>query len=230
MRGRALLIGAAPVPGVAQLVASLGPEHEYVIAIDGGVRACIEAAIAPDVVIGDFDSATEADLRTVEAAGARLVGFPADKDVTDLDLALDEAARLGVGEVTLTGVVGSRADHTIVAMGSLSRAAAEFAVSLREPGLAGWVVFSGESLELTGAGSTVSLLALPAQAIVSVSGVRWPLVRHELQPMSSLGTSNIITASQARVEVHEGTVLVLSPAVGEYNPAGYIRRTTEKDR
>lgn len=229
MIAEVLLVGAAPEPGIAALVAALAPEHRHVIAIDGGVQACVAASVVPDSAIGDFDSATEADLAAVRVAGTRIIGFPADKDVTDLDLALDEVLRTGALAVTVTGVVGLRVDHTLAALGSLTRAAG-LTIAIVEPGLAGWVVRAGEALVLEGRGSTVSVCAMPETATMSVSGVKWPLERHKLEPASSLGTSNVIMAPEAYFRVHTGTALVLSPAVGEYEPAGYVRRIAEKDR
>ena len=44
-----------------------------------------------DVVVGDMDSVPASTLAQVERAGGRVMRHPADKDATDLELALDEA-------------------------------------------------------------------------------------------------------------------------------------------
>ena len=70
----------------------------------------------------------------------------------------------------------------------------------------------GARLRLKGVGATVSLIAPGWNATVSVRGVRWPLSHASFAPLSALGVSNIITDPDgAVVEVHEGTVFVLSP-------------------
>jgi thiamine pyrophosphokinase len=159
----------------------------------------------------------------LERAGVRLDRHPADKDVTDLDLALDEAVRLGCSEATVTGVLGERIDHSLAAIGSLAGCVA-LRLTIAEPGLSGWIVGVGESVLLEGRGSTVSVFAVLTEAVVSVAGVRWELDRARLAPLSSRGLSNVIVAPQALVSVDSGTVAVLSAEVGGTKPAACVRR------
>lgn len=211
----ALLVCAAPAPGAAELVERLAASADLVIAVDGGGLVCREAGVRPDILVGDFDSLPGHVVDEFVSAGVRVVEFPADKDDTDLALALDIARREGADRVTVTAASTGRLDHTLAVVGALV-AAADLQPRVREPELSGWVVSTARCarLRLKGVGSTVSLIAPGWSATVSVRGVRWPLSRAVLSPLSPLGVSNVITDPEgAIVEVHEGTVLVLSPHV-----------------
>ena len=101
---RALLVAAAPVAGSVALVAELAPQHDLVIAVDGGGRVCLDAHVTPDLVVGDFDSLDTAVLEELRDAGARVLAFPAEKDATDLELGLAAARDAGADELTVTAV------------------------------------------------------------------------------------------------------------------------------
>jgi thiamine pyrophosphokinase len=210
---RALLVAAAPVAGAADLVAQLATAVDLVIAVDGGGAVCLEAGISPDVVLGDFDSLAPDDLARLTNGGARAVAFPAHKDRTDLELALDEARARGAHEVVLTCATSGRLDHTLAAIGALATNA-DLRPVLAEPDVTGWVLSSHgrRSLTLDGREATISLLAWAETAVVSASGLEWSLDAFELHPGSGLGVSNTIVSPEgATVAVSKGTLLVLAP-------------------
>jgi thiamine pyrophosphokinase len=210
---KALIVAAAPVTGSPRLVARLAPTFDPVIAVDGGGSICIDAGVVPDVLLGDFDSIDPAALEWLQGAGARVLTFPADKDQTDLELALDYARSVGVTSVTVTAASSGRLDHTLGALGALAAASA-LSPELIEPELTAWILALDGRAELlaVGLGATISLVAFGGDAVVSVAGVRWPLDRHVLSPAAALGISNVVTSeSGAKVTLHSGVVLALAP-------------------
>ena len=88
-------------------------EAEILIAANGGGRHCLKMGLNPKVVIGDFDSLTENELAELDSRGAALIRYPADKDETDLELALNYALEQGASEIWLYGLLGGRWDMTI---------------------------------------------------------------------------------------------------------------------
>jgi thiamine pyrophosphokinase len=57
-------------------------------------------------------------------------------------------------------------------------------------------------------GDTVSIIPVAGDAIVTTSGLRWPLSADVLSFGSSRGVSNLMTTAAASVEVHRGAVIV----------------------
>lgn len=81
-------------------------EFDCVIAVDRGYASLRRAGIMPDVAVGDFDSlgfAPDCPTRT----------FPVEKDASDMELAMREAAERGADEVLLYGAFSARLDHTL---------------------------------------------------------------------------------------------------------------------
>jgi len=211
----ALLVCAAAVEGSAELLGRLSVDADLVIAVDGGGELCRDADVVPDMLVGDFDSISSEVVDELARAGVRIHQFPAEKDETDLELALAEARRAGADRVVVTAAFSGRLDHTLGALAALT-SAADLRPRLAEPDMSGWIL-AGESrreITLTGRDATVSIVPLGGTATVSASGVRWPLQLADMSPQSTLGISNRITAPEgARITVYAGTIAVISASV-----------------
>lgn len=212
---KALIIGGSP-EGKARVVRALADSAQVVIAVDSGGALCLAAGVTPTSVVGDLDSLAASDLAALRDAGVPFEIHPAEKNVTDLDIAIDYARRAGTTRIVATGVLGARIDHSLGSIGTLARAA-DLCPSIEEELVSACVLDSRyrARVELSGEGTTVSVMAVCGSARVSVNGVHWPLVGAQIEPLSTLGVSNVLTASEASVEVLEGTVLVVAPTVGD---------------
>lgn len=212
---RVLLVAAAR-GGASQatLVTELAAGVDRIVAVDGGADVCLDAGISPDAVIGDMDSISPEALTMLEGDGAPLERFPADKDVSDLDLALAWAASHGCAEAVITGAFGGRLDHTIASAGSLARAA-HLRPRIVETDVSGWVLDpdARASVEIAVPGAVFSVFALEAGTVVTISGARWELERERLELLSSHALSNEVGASIAQVRCESGCCLVLVNAV-----------------
>jgi thiamine pyrophosphokinase len=204
-----LIVGAAPEPGRRTHYASVIATADVVIAADRGLHLCLEAGRVPDVCVGDFDSVDEARLEEARSAGARIVRYPAEKDASDLDLALEEARAIGAGRVTFTAAYSARIDHTLAALGTLLRSA-DLRGTADEPSMAMHALQAGgDRLSLRAQpGTTISVFALGGCATVTLEGVLYPLNEHVLDPLSSFGLSNVATAREQVVTVLDGQLLV----------------------
>jgi thiamine pyrophosphokinase len=213
---------ASPSPGVAlvfaggdpvptSVVARL-PEPELVIAADSGLEHAQALGQAVDLVVGDLDSVDPAALAEAEALGASVERHPAEKDATDLELALGAALGRGARHVTVIGGHGGRVDHFLA--NALLLASDTFAALDIDAwiGRAHVTVVRAQA-ELQGApGSLCTLLAVggPARG-VTTHGLRYPLEHDDLLPGSTRGVSNLLAGSIATVALRAGTVLVVQP-------------------
>lgn len=103
---RALLFGSVPCGDGAFLRPYLDGGGWTVFCADGGVRNARAAGLRPDYLIGDWDSggAPEGDVPCIT--------LPVEKDMTDLQAAVDQALELDYRELLLCGCTGGRLDHT----------------------------------------------------------------------------------------------------------------------
>jgi thiamine pyrophosphokinase len=212
---RALVVGAAPWPDADPVFyVRLACEHDLVVAADAAAEWLCELGVIPDVAVGDFDSARAGAPERLRARGISVRTYPRDKDLTDLELAVDEARAAGAGALTLTAAFSARLDHTLAALGLLARAA-DIAGMAREPGLTAWAMDGATrgSLELPiGVGETVSMMAMLGPAgNVTLSGMEYPLSGADLAPCSGLGLSNRVVSPPATITVGSGSLLVIAP-------------------
>ena len=182
---------------------------DMVVAADGGARFLLEEGIRPDVVVGDFDSLSAADVERLEAAGVELLRHPVRKDRTDGEMAADEALRRGAEELVLAGALGAL-DHTLGHLAILQRLAARgVAARLVAPRLTVRVLTASDEAQLDApAGTRVSIVSRRGDALVSLKGFDYPLERGVIPQDTCLGLGNAVLGD-ARVCVHEGLAAVL---------------------
>ncbi|MFL9650745.1 thiamine diphosphokinase [Exiguobacterium chiriqhucha] len=190
---RVLIVAASPEP-----ISSLPVDVDYVIGVDGGYETLLAHGLTPDLVVGDFDSFTgEVPIDAVR--------YPSEKDVTDLEIALEAARGHGATEMLVYGALGGRLDMTLGNIGLL-----EAYPEMR-------LFTAGQTVRLVGTGRHelprqdghyLSLIPWK-QANVTIRGVKYPLDRHDVVSHEALTISNEWDAAMAELLVHEGMVLVL---------------------
>ena len=205
--GVTVVVVAGGDPPTPEEIARL-PANPVVVAADAGLDHAHAAGLTVAVAVGDMDSVSPEALAASELSGTRIERHPTDKDQTDLELALELAARLA-DRVIVIGAAGGRLDHLI---GNLN--------VLASPQWSGvdieaWlgnaqaiVVHHHRTLDVE-LGTTVSLFALGGPARVTTTGLAWPLDDEILDPLTSRGVSNRATTSSPQLSVYEGVVLVV---------------------
>ncbi len=212
----ALVVSGSPCAPAPEFLARQACGARVVVAVDSGADACLRAGVPVDVLVGDGDSLSGEALAYARSCNACELGFPMDKDDTDLGLALSwlgaHAADLGLGSVRVLGALGGRPDHELAALGVLARVPGLPLDILDESCCVHVLSDRSRTLLSLGAeavGRTLSVLAPLGPAVVSESGMRWNLDHATLAPLDDLGVSNVVAQADACVEVHEGCVLVV---------------------
>ena len=104
-----------------------------------------------------------------------------------------------------------RLDHTLAAVGTLAAAPTCCRPSSSRAVRLAAECRASRAFEIGPAGTTWSLLAVSVDARLSVTGVRGRSFTAHLEPLSSLGVSNIVTAPVGHVVVHSGVVFAINP-------------------
>lgn len=216
---RTIIIANGAPPAAADLAHWLKPGDRLICA-DGGGRAALAAGLKPDLIVGDFDSLSEAELTALAATGAALERHPRKKDETDLELALRRALIDGATDIVVLGGLGGRLDHTLanamlLALPGLSAGRARLAGGPETL----YVLRSGETLTLDGEkGDTVSLLPLGEAAGIVTSGLAYPLRNEALRVGPARGVSNEMYSTRATIRLGTGFLLCI-----------HIRRETDSN-
>jgi len=184
------------------------PAGATVIAADGGAELARMLGLRVDLVVGDMDSISAETLAGIE----RVERHAAEKDATDLELALGAALRFEPERVLVLGGGGGRLDHLF---GGLLLLAAEAYAGVRvdaQFGAAAVHVIRGERMLHGEPGELISLLAVHGRARgVVTDGLVYALRRETLEPGSSRGVSNVFAGPQARIALEGGVLLAVRP-------------------
>lgn len=208
-----VLAGGDPVG--AQLRSSL-PNDALVVAADSGIHLASALGLHVDIVVGDLDSADAAVVDAAVAHGATIERHPADKDATDLELAMVTACREGARRLLVVGGAGGRLDHFL---GNISvLASPRFAAVAVEAFLGDdhvWVARGGQSPVRFPAApqAIVTLLPIGGDAIgITTKGLDYPLHGEDLPTGTTRGVSNVVADDgDVSVGLRTGTLLVILP-------------------
>lgn len=196
---KALIIGSG---NFSQNAMKFLDDKTYIICADGGYDHALSHGIVPDILLGDLDSVKS-------EVGVKTLVYPKEKDETDSELALDYAISKGYKDIVMTGVTGSRLDHTIGNIFLLKTAAdngarAVIADDNNE------IYYVNSSIKLVGKRSEYfSIIPLCQNIRVSVCGAKYPLHREILELGKNRGISNEFLENECIITIHEGSALVI---------------------
>jgi thiamine pyrophosphokinase len=203
---------------VAPAVRAQLPAEADVIAADSGLGVANGLGVPVHHLVGDMDSVDAGDVQAAEAGGTTVHRHPADKDATDLELALDAAVVRGARKIVVIDGGGDRLDHLLGNLLLLASAAYTDVAVEAFTGTARVAVARGGDppVTITGEpGSLVSLLPVGGHARgIVTTALRYPLRDEVLAPGTSRGVSNELSGGVASVELASGVLLVVQPFGG----------------
>ncbi len=209
MSKRAIILLAGELPSWPDDLTIHG--DDLIICADGGFDHAVRLGVRPHLLLGDMDSIRPEFLATAREHGVEIVTYPAEKDMTDSDLALDIAHRRGYSEAIVLGALGGRRlDHGLANLLLLSRWRAKGCrLTLIHQDNSAQVI-SDEAIMVHGnPGDYVSLIPLsPEVAGVTTSGLKYPLHDATLQLGSTWGLSNELLGPQAAIRCASGLLMV----------------------
>ena len=204
---RGLIVGAAPWGDGRFLEPYLARGRWTVFCADGGYANAVSAGLAPDYLIGDWDSGRKPEL------DVPCVTLPVEKDVTDTMYAVIKGFAKGYRSFVLVGCLGgARFDHSLANLEVLQYILQHSGYGVMADSHTKVFLIAGSRLRLTEMkGATVSVFPYgTASCTVTYQGLLYPLAHDTLTSGGVLmGVSNTITADTAVIRVHAGTALVV---------------------
>lgn len=191
-------------------------KYDFVICVDNGLTYAEKLKIVPDMLVGDFDTRGEEGLSEYEKKGVIVRRFVAEKDDTDTEIAIKEAAERGGSADILCGT-GGRIDHLLANIHNLKIALDcglhariidecnvvylrkdDFTVAKSE--------YSHKYISFLPFGGTVKGLKL--------KGFKYSLNNYNLKPGTSRCVSNEISGEEAFVSFESGSLIVIHSSDG----------------
>lgn len=193
-----------------EAVKAMAGRADCIVAADGGLTHVQALGLKPDLLVGDLDSVSPEQIVWAREMGARIRRYPTEKDETDLELALQEAAQTGCRSVTITAALGGRLDQTLSNIYLLNLPVlADLDARIDDGDQEVMLIHS--AADLAGKpGDTVSLLPLsPIVRGITTSGLKYPLTDESFIFYRSRGISNEMLQEQARVDIQSGILLCI---------------------
>lgn len=193
------LIGGGPVsPARLQVALQHAPR---LVAADSGADRALQLGYHPEAVIGDLDSLSSSARRRL----ADRLHQVAEQESTDFTKAL---RRINAPFVVGVGFSGGRLDHDLAVLNALARHPTQRAVILGRQDLT-FLAPTKLHLRLP-VGSRLSLFPLgPVQG--SSTGLHWPIDGLEFAPGARIGTSNMVSIPDVRLQFDAPRMLVILP-------------------
>ena len=202
MRKIGWIVGAGEFSGPLPHIS----DDDLVIAADAGYRTLVRLGARVDRVVGDFDSLGEVPVHpNVEM-------HPAEKDETDMMLAVRVALQEGCRELRILGGLGGRLDHTFANLQTL--------VYIARRGARGWLIGGGASVIAIAGGEIafskaakgiISIFSADGTAQgVTLKGLKYPLTDYTMTAEMPIGVSNEFIGMPSSVTVRKGVLLVMA--------------------
>ncbi len=182
-------------------------QFDICIACDKGYLYAEKMGIRPDIIIGDFDSASRPLYNNIP-----ILTFPVEKDDTDTMLAIKYALEKRCEHIIVICALGNRLDHTLANIQSLAFIAAHNCV--------GEIISDTEHIQtLTGEASIVlprrssrslSLFAVSDKCEgVSISGAKYDVADVTITNTFPIGCSNAWDKEEVTVSIKSGILLIV---------------------
>ena len=177
------------------------------IAADSGFHNAKKCGDRVDILVGDLDSigSYKLDKKT------ELLQVPAEKDVTDTQLAVETAIERGATELIIIVGFGGRADHMLSYLAFLEDLSMRgiYAIMLDGQNRARFLRSTSTLIPKSGY-KYVSILAVdPVVKGVSVEGCKYPLKKAKLSRNFQYAVSNEIIGNCALISVRKGAVYII---------------------
>jgi thiamine pyrophosphokinase len=186
------------------------PDADLIVAADSGYDLAVAQGFAVDVLIGDLDS-----IETELIPGHVIVErHPADKDATDLELALARVVAEQPERIVVVGGAGGRVDHELAVAALLTSDRWSDVAEIDWVTERGWAYVVRSHRAIHGdVGAIISLIPMggPARG-VTTRGTRWNLDGATLPHGTTHGVSNEFAAPVIDVTVTDGCLLAVVPA------------------
>lgn len=191
-----ILIFTGYIPNIKNI--KINPEeYSFVIAADKGYKYAFQLGISPDLIIGDFDTATSP---AVTEKKKELIILPPEKDMTDTEAALDIAAAKHPSSITILGGLGGRFDHTMGNIALLSKY--DLPIKIKDEKNSVTLLRPGKYFVAKDDYKYISLVPFtPSVSGLSISGVKYTLKDAELTHDNTLGISNEITETSSNTSL-----------------------------
>ncbi len=180
---------------------------DLTVAADSGYHNAVALGERIDILLGDFDSIGE-----LPADGDfERIQVPAEKDLTDTQLAVTVALDRGAEEIVLIGGLSGRLDHTLSTLAILEDLGCQGIYATLTDGQSRVRYLKSTSTLIARSGYKYLSIVAADETVkgVSVEGCKYPLKNATLHRTLQYAVSNEITGNVAMISVKKGGIYII---------------------
>ncbi|MHB1685825.1 MAG: thiamine diphosphokinase [Ignavibacteriaceae bacterium] len=196
--------GKAPRKSVINYLQKIG--YTALVCADGGANTAKQIGIAPDFIIGDFDSALPSTLKFYEDK-AKIIRIK-DQNSTDVEKCLNFLIKNKYEEVVLTGVTGDRLDHTFCNLGIVLKFFKKIKLNIIAEN-SYLKAYSGKLELKTIPGEIISIYGFDSKTKIISDGLKYPLKNISLPFGKKESTSNVAVSKKINLNIKGGIIFVI---------------------
>lgn len=181
---------------------------DHIVSVDGGIRYIKALSIKPDVIIGDFDSSNQAEIKRYSKA--KILSFNQEKNATDGDIAIEYVIENHFDEVMIFGALGNRVDHMLSNISKLEKLfkhniKAEIVDEFNR------IAYTENQMKIRPEGyKYFSVLPVSEKLVgINIIGGKYPLENAKMLRINSLGLSNEFLENEVDISFTQGAALII---------------------
>lgn len=185
---------------------------ELIICADGGLSKAEILGLVPDIIIGDFDSVNYSILKKYEDMDVEIIKYPAEKNYTDMELAIDLAVTKGYKDMIILGATGTRLDHTMANMMLLEKYYIQgIKIKIIDNNNVIQIISDNTKLTLQYKKNYfISIVPITEEINdLTLKGFKYPLNKVNVKRGSTLCISNEINVKVSEVTLRKGTAFLI---------------------
>lgn len=185
-------------------------DADIIIGADKGCEVLYKYDITPDYILGDFDSANDEIINSIEERAKKKITYKREKDYTDTEIAYNLAVEKGANEIILLGATGTRYDHSLSNLGLMLRGL-KSSIKVKVIDDNNFIFLTDKSITLQGnKGDIISFQAYCDEIKnFNISGAKYNLSNYTLKLGDGITTSNEFLDEDIRVNFDNGILMIL---------------------
>lgn len=182
---------------------------DFVVGVDGGCSLLKRLTVEPDLILGDFDSIDS--LASFEALwpDVKVLTFPAHKDYTDSELAIEMILKEDVDRIVIIGALGGRMDHMLGTLFLMDKS--DKLMIIDENNIIERIIAPFEK-KIKAVSGYVSLVpSVEGLHNITLKGFKYPLIKATLLYTQTRGISNeVLDEGEIKIESGAGYLIYAS--------------------
>ena len=199
-----VIIGASAIADYKRIRSFLH-DDDFFIVCDGGLNHIEKLNISPNLIVGDFDSHENPNLKT------ETIVLPCEKDDTDSVFALKTAISRGFKDFLFIGMLGLRLDHSLGNLYMLLKCHKEKLSACMLDDYSEIQLVGSKPVFIEDKYAYFSLLNINGKARgITIKNAKYPLTNGIIESDYQYGISNeVLKGTTAEVSVQEGELLLV---------------------